>query len=227
MAQTWENLLFAHWPIAPDLIRPLIPPALELQTWNGTAWIGVVPFGMTGIHARGFPPLPWLSRFLELNVRTYVTAEGKPGVFFLSLDAANPVAVAMARRWFHLPYFRARMSGEVGQEWVRYRSRRTHRGAPPAQFAATYRPRGPAYATTPGTLAHWLTERYSLYSVDAENRLYRGEIHHLPWPLQRAEAEIETNSMALSHSIVLPDEPPLLHFAKRPEVAVWPLHLVL
>src|SRR5215470_11526964 len=142
MAQSWHDLLFAHWPVDPAVLRSRIPAKLTIDTFDGSAWLGIVPFRMSGVRLRATPALPWLSAFPELNVRTYVTAEGKPGVFFFSLDAANPVAVAAARRFFHLPYFRARMSCRPDGDGIRYASQRTHRGAPSAELRGRYRPLG-------------------------------------------------------------------------------------
>ena len=221
MTMTWENLLFAHWPLPFGLIRPLVPPALELETFDGMAWIGVVPFAMRNVGPRGFGQVPWLSSFLELNVRTYVTAGGMPGVFFFSLDAANPVAVRVARRWYHLPYFDAEMRLRERNGWVEYRSERTHRGFPPGVFRGRYRPAGPIYRTRPGDLDHWLTERYCLYAVDRRGVARRADVHHAPWPLQLAEAEIATNSVTDAHSFSLPDMPPVLHFARGLHVLGW------
>jgi uncharacterized protein YqjF (DUF2071 family) len=162
-----------------------------------------------------------VSHFPELNVRTYVTLEGKPGVWFFSLDAANRLAVAAARRLFHLPYYRAEMRSEREDGYVDYRSRRTHRHAAPADFAARYAAVGEARPAAPGTLEHWLSERYCLYSVDRHGRAYRGEIHHRPWLLQPAVAEIASNTMAAAHGIDLPDTPPLLHFSRRQDTLGW------
>ncbi len=223
MAQTWRDLLFAHWPIAAEALRPLVPATLELDSFDDSAWVGVVPFRMTGIRARWLPPVPWLSAFAELNVRTYVTVGGKPGVYFWSLDAANPVAVATAPRWFHLPYMNATMSCHADGDAVVYSSRRTHRGAPRAELQARYRPLGTVALSVPGSLAHWLTERYCLYTLGPQGQVMRGEIHHAPWPLQEAKAEITTNTMAAAAGIVLPADPPVLHFARRLDVILWPL----
>jgi uncharacterized protein YqjF (DUF2071 family) len=223
MAQTWRDLLFAHWPVAAEALRPLVPAALELDMFDRRAWVGVVPFRMTGIRARWLPPVPWLSAFAELNVRTYVTFGGKPGVNFFSLDAANPVAVATARRWFHLPYVNAAMSCREDGDAVQYSSRRTRRGTSAAELRARYRPAGPVTLAERGSLAHWLTERYCLYTVDRQGRTMRGEIHHPPWPLQAAEADISVNTMASAAGITLPSEPPVLHFARRIDVVVWSL----
>ena len=204
-------------------MRPLIPACLELNTFEHTAWIGVVPFHMSGVRPRAFPSLPGLSAFPELNVRTYVVKNGIPGVYFFSLDAGNPVAVAIARSRFHLPYFNARMSSRTLGDTVHYISQRTHPGAPLANYRAQYRPIAPIVESCPDSLEAWLTERYALYTT-AGPHLYRGDIHHMPWPLQVAEMEAECNTMTLSHGIHLPpDTPPLLHYALRQDVLIWPL----
>lgn len=226
MAMNWHDLLFAHWPITANEMQRVIPAGLELDTFEGAAWLGVVPFRMSGVRPRGGPVLPWFSAFPELNVRTYVTAGGKPGVYFFSLDAANPVAVALARRWYHLPYFRAEMSCRDSTGWVEYSSRRTHRGAPAAEFHARYRPAGETFEARRGTIEYFLTERYCLYTVNGAGKVCRAEIHHAPWPLQPAEAEITANTMAQTQGLRLPDTPPLLHFAKRLDVAAWTLEEV-
>jgi hypothetical protein len=239
MAQVWHDLLFAHWPVPVDRLRALVPRALELDLHEGQAWIGVVPFRMSGVRPRGLPSVPYLSAFPELNVRTSVRGprgdSSRPGVYFFSLDAGQALAVAFARTFFHLPYFRAAMrceekilpgpgSGETG---IRFSSRRTHRGAPSAVFRAEYGPTGNPAPARPGTLEHFLAERYCLYAVQArkegEGRVWRGEIHHAPWPIQPAFARIETNTMAHAAGLSLPPTEPLLHFARRLEVVVWPL----
>jgi uncharacterized protein YqjF (DUF2071 family) len=220
MWQTWYNLLFAHWPIEPEALRCALPPQLEPETFEGQAWLGVVPFGMWRVYPRYTFPVPWLSYFLELNVRTYVSLDGKPGVYFFSLDAANPIAVALARAWYKLPYFNAQMRMVERNGWVDYHSTRTHRGAPKAEFNGRYRPTGEPYLSQRGSLEYWLTERYCLYTV-AEGQIYRGEIHHAQWPLQRAEAEIELNTLPAPMGLTLPGAPPLLHFARSIDVVAW------
>jgi uncharacterized protein len=222
MVQTWHDLLFAHWPIALAALRPVVPPQLPLETWEGECWVGVVPFWMSGVRSRGMPAIPGLSRFPELNVRTYVTHGGKPGVYFFSLDAGSHPAVWGARALYHLPYFYAEMNADnVGGE-IEYRSSR--RGAH-AEFRGHYSPSSTVKPRPPGTLEHWLTERYCLYTLH-RGRLYRGEIHHAPWPLQDASAEIETNTMASTAGIHLPATKPLLHFSKRQDVLIWPLQTI-
>lgn len=222
MTMSWLDLLFAHWSFAPDQIRPLIPAGLELDTYEGRAWVGVVPFRMEHVGPRGLNWLPGVSAFPELNVRTYVVAGGKPGVWFFSLDAASTVAVRSARTGFHLPYFRAIMSCEQRDEgWIEYRSERRHPDQPAGVFEGRYRGVGEVYRSTPGSLESWLTERYCLYAQDRDGRIRRGEIHHEPWPLQRGEAELETCTVADGWGIKLPDQAPLLHFVKRIDVVAW------
>ena len=222
MHQSWHDLLFAHWPAPVRELRASVPATLDLDLFNGQAWIGVVPFRMSGIRPRYLPPLPWLSAFTELNVRTYVVRDGRPGVFFFSLDAANPVAVRIARRVFHLPYFDAKMSLKYDGDWIEYRSTRTHRGAPAAEFFARYRPTGPVFRVAPGSLEEWLTERYCLYAEDRTGRISRTEIHHVPWPVQPAECEIQVNSMT-----ALPAIQPILQFARRLDIVAWAPELLL
>lgn len=239
MVMAWLDLLFAHWPVEPERLQPLLPEGLVLDTFDGRAWLGVVTFHMADVRPPWCPPLPWVSAFAELNVRTYVRARGsrsgersagKPGVWFFSLDAANPLAVRVARWTFHLPYFDAEM--EIAREvaasgdWFHYQSRRTHRGAPEGVFRARYRPSGQVYRAEPGALDHWLTERYCLYAADRRGRLHRGEVHHAPWPLQRAEAEIEEDTLteplaAMGVDVGRPGPPALLHFARRLDVVAW------
>jgi uncharacterized protein len=220
MTQSWHDLLFAHWSVPLVALRHLIPAGLEIDRFDGVAWLAVVPFRMSGVRVRGTPSVPWLSNFLELNVRTYVVHDGKPGVWFFSLDAENAVAVEVARRWFHLPYFRAGMHLEKRDDWFHYESIRAHHGAPAAALHAKYRPIAPPEPAARGTLEHFLTERYCLYTTDRAGRLIRGEIHHGPWPLQMAEAEFAGNTMASAAGIALPASP-LLHFAHRQDVVVW------
>jgi uncharacterized protein YqjF (DUF2071 family) len=238
MSQTWHDLLFAHWPIdeaSLRTLRPLIPGALDIDTFQDKAWIGVVPFRMSGVRLRATPALPTLSAFPELNVRTYVTHGGKPGVWFFSLDAANAIAVSVARAWFHLPYFNARMRCERRNDWIEYSSDRTHRAAPKARLSGRYRPIGEVFQAKPGTLEHFLTERYCLYAADENGKISRGEIQHSPWRLQPAQAELSENTMIESAMEcgasapplpITPNHPtdPLLHFSLRQDVVVWHPH---
>ena len=219
LSMHWEKLLFMHWPLPVEVLRPLLPAGLNVDTFEGDAWLGLVPFLMRDVHPGGLPSVPGLSAFPELNVRTYVTVNGVPGVWFFSLEAANPVAVRLARSGFHLPYFDARMRTRTRGDTIFFKSTRTHRHAPPATFAASYRPLSAA-PTEPPALIHFLTARYSLYSADANGRLYRADIRHRTWPLQRAEVEFRRSpdEMMSQLGLKLPDAPPLLHYAEHLEV---------
>ncbi len=221
MHQRWTDLLFAHWPVAPRLLRPLLPSSLTLDTFEGEAWVGVIPFHMSNVRPRGIPPLPWVSSFHELNVRTYVRLGERAGVWFFSLDASNPLAVRAARAAVHLPYYDATMHVNVAAEGtVAYHSERTHRGAAPAAFDASYHPEGAVFHAASGTLEHFLVERYALFSASRRG-LLQVKIAHPPWPLQRASARIERNTMAAAAGIALQGEPTQLHFAKRVDVRTW------
>jgi uncharacterized protein YqjF (DUF2071 family) len=219
MAQTWHDLLFMHWPVAPSAMRGLVPAQLELDLWEGQAWVAVVPFWMSGVRARGTPAVPRLSCFPELNVRTYVRYGDKPGVYFFSLDAASLSAVQAARAWYHLPYFLARMSSVASADAIEYASVRRHGEA---EFRGVSRPLRDVELRKKGSIEHWLTERYCLFT-EYRSSIYVAEIHHPPWPLQDAAAEVEVNTMASAAGITLPPDAPLLHFARRIEVVIWPI----
>jgi uncharacterized protein YqjF (DUF2071 family) len=223
MTQTWHDLLFAHWPVDAEVLRSKIPRGFELDLYDNRAWLGIIPFHMTNVAPRFVPALPWVSAFPELNVRTYVTVGGKPGVYFFSLDAANPLAVGVARVLVHLPYYTASMSVDEKDGWINYSSRRTSQSAPEAELVARYRPTGLPLPPADGTLEHFLTERYCLYTTDQAFHPYRLEIHHPPWPLQVAEAEFRVNTMADAIGIRLPAMQPLLHFSKRQDMVAWSL----
>lgn len=230
MHMSWQQLLFAHWPFSPHTMRERItaacggwPAALELDTYEGQAWLSIVPFRMARTGLRLWPTALGPHTFLELNVRTYVTAGGKPGVFFFSLDAASPLAVAVARRAYHLPYFRARMSCTAEPDGaLAYHSVRTHRAAPPAELRARYQPTGPPALAQAGSLEHWLTERYCLYAVDRKLRCTRTEVHHVQWPLRPVQATFHENQLASCHDFTLPDSPPLTQYVDNLDVIAWP-----
>jgi uncharacterized protein YqjF (DUF2071 family) len=232
MHQNWGKLLFMHWRVDAKVLRPLIPEALEIDLFDGSAWIGLVPFTMWGIRASCLPPLPGASAFHELNVRTYVHHQGVPSVLFLSLDAANKLAVWGARKFYHLPYFNAQMSLEQTGNTIRYSSSRSDRRGAPAEFQATWNIDGtiagkmPALpASLPGSLEFFLTERYCL-DTEHKGKLYRARIHHQPWPLQPAELVSLRTTMIESHGLPTPAGNPLLHYCEELSVQIWPLRRI-
>ena len=223
MSMRWCDLLFAHWRADADILRRWLPAGLELDLFEGHAYVGVVPFRMEGVAPRGLPEIPGLHAFPELNLRTYVTVGGKPGVWFFSLDAGQKLAVRVARGLFHLPYFDARMVVEQVGDRVGFSSVRANRTA---AFKGAYRAVGPTYRSKPGTLESWLTERYCLYAADRAGLIYRGNIAHEPWPLQRAEAEIRVNTLGDQWGIAMEGVPEMLHFVRELTVRAWLLERV-
>jgi uncharacterized protein YqjF (DUF2071 family) len=218
----WRNLLFAHWPVEIAEVRRLIPEKLEIDTFEGQAWIGIVPFYLT-IRYRW---MPLALSFPEVNVRTYVKRDGKDGVWFLSLDAHSRLAVSAARRQYALPYYLARMrmrSNVSGDDARISLSSRRRSDEATAELKMEYGPIDKAFIPQPGTLEHWLTERYSLFAVRPDGRLAYGEIDHRPWKLQRAEADVMVNTMLEPLGIIAPMQPPLLHFSRSIDAVAWKL----
>jgi uncharacterized protein len=222
MAQSWEDLLFAHWPLRVEELRRVVPPQIPIDTYDGRAWIAITPFRVGALRLRGLPHLPGVTSFPETNVRTYATIDEKPGIYFLSLDAASAVAVSAARRSYRLPYFHARMSAPRAAEWIDYRSTRVSHDGPAAELRARYRPAGRRFEAEQGSLEQFLVERYCLYTLDERRTVCRADIHHPPWPLQPAEADFEVNTMAAPFGLRLRGEP-LLHFSLREDVLIWTL----
>jgi len=243
MRQSWNHLLFAHWKVPFNKIRPLVPPELDLDTYDGACYVGVVPFAMNCVRPRYFPPVPLLSDFLELNVRTYVktprTAEsdavaqnlapdsasawtGGGGVYFFSLDCNKAVAVELGSKVYKLPYYNALMKLAIEDEWHHYQCVRLHEGEEQLKFKASYRPTGPIAYSQPGSLEAFLTERYC-FLLSHEGTIRRGDVHHRPWPLQAAEAKIDMNEMAGKFGFDLGSSEPLLHYSRHLDTAEWPL----
>lgn len=222
MRQWWGKLLFMHWSVPAHVLRPLVPPRLEIDTFGGNAWLGVVPFTMWGVRPSFAPAPPRLGAFHELNVRTYVHANGVPGVWFFSLDAANRLAVWGARRFYHLPYFNARIDLRQDSETITYSSQRTHTDAPPAEFAATWMIGDALGEAAHDSLDFFLTERYCLYSARRE-RLFRSRIFHQPWPLRQARLLSLRSTMIEALGLPTPAGEPLLHYAEALKTDIWPL----
>jgi uncharacterized protein YqjF (DUF2071 family) len=224
MKQSWHNLLFAHWPIPIEDLQKLIPPPLQLDVYEGQAWVGVVPFHMSNIRYRNMPYIPTTSKFAELNVRTYVTLNNIPGVYFFSLDATSFLAVKAARYLYHLPYYFSDINIRNEDQRIYYQCRRI--GTKDFQFKGTYKPISSPFKSHSGTLEHWLTERYCFYNSHL-SRIFRCDILHKPWSLQLAEADIFVNTMANIGGLQLPNENPLLHYSERIDVLTWGLEEVV
>jgi uncharacterized protein YqjF (DUF2071 family) len=228
LRQEWKDLLFLHWPVPAELLQAHLPPRLRIDTHDGMAWLAVVPFQMAKVRTRVTPPVPGTDEFLELNVRTYVHLDGVPGVWFFSLDATSALAVWTARTFFHLPYLRADMRLESpGAQLRQFTARRTHGGAPAAQFRATWKIGAPLPPAEPGSLAFFLTERYCLYASNkARTKLYRGRVAHQPWPLSAAQVLHYESTLVESHGLPTPAGAPLVHAGGPVSVELWPMQQV-
>jgi uncharacterized protein YqjF (DUF2071 family) len=224
MHQDWGKLLFMHWRINENLLRPHVPASLAIDTYGGSAWIGITPFTMWDIRAVPpyMPPIPGLDEMHELNVRTYVHYNGVPGVWFLSLDANNSAAVLAARTFFHLPYYNAGIEME-GKRTIRYKLKR--RDEPAAAFKATWKVGDALPPSRPGSREFFLTERYVLYTQH-EGDLYRARIHHKPWELFKAQLTTFGSTMLEAKQIPQPARPPVLHYAEQTSVDIWLLESV-
>jgi uncharacterized protein YqjF (DUF2071 family) len=221
VAQSWLDLLFIHWRVPHDLIRGLVPPELELDAFGGHCYVAVVPFRMRTVRFAGCPPVLGTSAFPEVNVRTYVTRDGRGGVYFLSLDAKDEVAVTLGRRMYGLPYLHAQMTMRTDTRGgVQISAERTERSWPAAEFAATYRPNGPAAPAPAGSLERWLIERYCFYTATPAQGVRRTEIHHLPWQLQPAALELGRNTM-LDPFAIPHEAEPLVHYSAAQHVVAW------
>jgi uncharacterized protein YqjF (DUF2071 family) len=223
IAFDWEYLLFEHYPVDPGVVQAHLPEGLEVDTYDGDAWLSVVPFVNAHVRPAGLPrrlgvELP------ELNLRTYVTHGDDEGVYFFSLDAQGVLGVAGARIVHHLPYFYARIDLEVAApaadapgDRVRFRSRRRHPGARPAAYEATYEPTGPVERAEPGSLAEFLTERYRYYAA-APGGLRFAQVDHEPWPLQPATATVVENTLFDADGFDHPGGEPVRQYVRHVEV---------
>ena len=237
MRQQWRDLLFLHWAVPAEQLRALLPASLSLDTFAGQAYVGLVPFTMRNVRPTWTPPFPPLSNFHEINVRTYVHYNGLPGVWFFSLDAANATAVRIARAWFKLPYYYARMrlarqeedaAGQPGNTHcarIDYASERLWPDPTPASADVQWTPRGAVSHALPGTLDHFLIERYVLYSYK-DGQLYSGQVHHPAYPVQTATLHALNENLVAQAGITRPDAPPLIHYARGVDVKIYPLRRV-
>jgi uncharacterized protein YqjF (DUF2071 family) len=230
MTQRWNDLLFAHWPISASILEALLPEWLEADSYQGSAWLGAVPFWLDRIKIRGVPAIPGLRNFPDLNFRTYVRDRftGTPGIYCFSVDSSNLLTVAMAHLVYHLPYKLAEMRLEprAEREFAFYSRRRFARSK--VIFKARYRGLGPTYKTAempPGSFEYFFSERNCVFSTNHAGQPIRANLHHVPWPLEDAEAEIERNDLATAVGIELPKMDPVLHYSRRLAGYVWPAEL--
>lgn len=217
--QKWRELFFLHWTFEPEAVRKLVPAELELDLWDGRAYVGVVPFRMVDIRP-SWLPRPLAMDFLETNLRTYVVVDGEPGVYFFSLDASSWLAVQAARLGWGLPYFLAAMSSARDGERIRYA---THRRSPDAHLTLDASIGEALGASAPGTLEHFLMERYLLFTA-AEGRVDRGQVHHVPYPAQRATVHAVDCTLLQAAGLPAPSGPPLAHYAEGVDVDVFGPH---
>lgn len=218
---TWRNLMFASWRIPVETLRPHVPPELEIDTFDGTAWITLVPMAVTDMHWRGIEPIPGMEAFRELNLRTYVKGKDRPGVYFLSIDCPAAFSDWIARHFFGVPYYEAQIATYTDATSFHFASERTQKGQPPASLFTTFRPLGDGAAPAPGSLEAFLVERYSLYFV-GKSEVWRGDIHHDEWLLQHAEADLEVNTVSSAAGIVLGPKPDHAAFVVRTDTLIYP-----
>ena len=220
MQQIWKDLLFLHYKVPYELLRAFVPTSLKLDQYKGETWISISPFKMRKVRLRWFPPIPTAYNFLELNLRTYVKYNGRPGIYFFSLDTSSTIAAIAARAAF-LPYYRAAMYIKYQHDRFYFDSHRKSKTR--AALKVTYAPHSEKFISKEGTLDHWLVERYCLFQEALGKRVITIDIHHLPWELQKANAEISENTLTESIGFTIPDQQPIIHFAKHQKVLVWPL----
>jgi uncharacterized protein YqjF (DUF2071 family) len=219
--QRWNHLLFAHWPVPADSLRARLPPGLELDFYEGQAWLSIHPFVITDLRARGLPPIPGWSSFPEVDVRTYAVLNGKPGVWYFGMYAPRPLLAAAARLVYHMPYFAADV--EASREGDRFQvGCRADEDVGAAEWEAAYRPTSEARELAEGTLDHWLLERWAMFTADRSGAVHVTEIHRLPWLVREVEAEIRRNTLAASLGLDLPPDDALLHFSDGADVLIWP-----
>jgi hypothetical protein len=220
---TWRNLLFAHWAVRPEALRPLVPNGLEIDTFDSQAWIGIVPFHLT-IRYRW---MPFNMSFPEVNVRTYVRRGRQSGVLFLSLDAHSRLAVAVARKQYALPYHTAKINMRsdktAAAQRIHFQSSRRSMWPSDVTLDVKYSPQSECFRASSEMLENWLTERYCLFTANKHGRIGKAEIDHQPWQLQNAAATFATNTMLQPLGLKQPTEPPLLHFSRQVMCNAWSL----
>jgi uncharacterized protein YqjF (DUF2071 family) len=221
---TWRDLLFASWRVPPEIVRAKVPPELDLDTFDGSAWVTLVPMHVTGMHYRDVPPIPGMVTLRELNFRTYVKRNGKGGVYFLSIECPAIVSDWMALHLFKVPYLKAQIVMANDGVTYHYASERTQSDMPPAAFFGTFSPSGETASPAPGSLESFLVERFCLFFVK-DGKVYRGDIHHEAWKLQSAELNIGYNTIAKAAGFDLAEKPDHIAFSPATDTLVWlPVH---
>lgn len=218
MRQAWRNTLFLHWPVQPEQLRPYIPSVLEIDTYDGSAWLGIVAFEMEGIYFRGLSFFSVVAPFSEVNVRTYVKHEGRPGVFFISLDVNDWASLLIAKRWYRLPYHSADIAIRRKGNAIFYDSVRRNL---PVRFDGICTPKENEFFPSNDTLDHFLTEKYCFYTTQNNKDIFHGDIHHQPWPLQRADVQIQRNTLFSPLNLDFSEEDPVVHFSKGVDSLMW------
>ncbi|MGM0899512.1 MAG: YqjF family protein [Bacillota bacterium] len=221
MKQIWENVLFAHYPVKLETLRKLVPEKLPLDTFNGLAWVGIVAVHISNIRLRGLPPIPGITHFSQVNVRTYVTLDGKPGVYFFSLDAGNRLAVETAKIVGNLPYKYSEVAMESTQSNIHFESSR--KTGDNANLVFNFKPISKPFHPAKESFEEWVAERYCLYTFSKTGKTLRGDILHLPWLLQQVQAEFYENTLLSSLNIQPESNPPILHYSRQKDVRFWPM----
>ena len=233
MFQNWHHLLFLHWEVPVAELQAMVPPTLTIDTFEGKAYVGIVPFTVSGVRTVITPPMPWISSFHEVNVRTYVHLDGKdPGVWFFSLDASSSIAVAAARAAYKLPYFHSTIDFAASKDVIPQvdfvSQRQDPQGTMPANARFRYQPmEGIVTPASPGTIEHFLIERYILYTADADHQLYRARVHHQPYPVQRVDLLEIDETLVWAAGIRRSEAVPLHHYASEVNVKVYPLKRIV
>ncbi|MGV3467279.1 MAG: YqjF family protein [Heyndrickxia sp.] len=221
MRQAWRNVLFLHWPVPVEKLRPHIPSSLQIDTFKGSAWLGIILFVLEGIFPLGISSLSLTPSFPETNVRTYVKYNGKPGIYFMSIDVENWASLKIAKRWYRLPYHSAQIFYQKEGQNFNFHSIRKDNESPSIYLKGQYSPISEVYYAKEGTLDHWLTERYCLYSSNNVASIYCGDIHHQPWPLQKAEIDLVRNTLFTPFNFDFSKVKPIAHFSTGLDSLMW------
>lgn len=218
---TWRDLMFASWRLPAEVVRPKVPPELELDTFDGSAYVTLVPMRVTDMHWRGIPPIPGMEGFRELNLRTYIKRNDRPGVYFLSIECPAAFSDWIARHFFGVPYYAAEIATYRDGDCFRFASERTQKGQPPAALFSQFRPVGQAAPPAPGSLESFLVERYSLYFA-GDGHVWRGDIQHDQWQLFQAEVQLDVNTISTAAGLELGPKPDHAAYVVQTDTLIFP-----